>query len=156
MRRSDPVRDFSAQTANQIGREGILSGMRTNWFPVALFLAAALAWSPALTFSLPAQDNGAKKDVQKAGHETADAAKDTGHDVKKGTEKAYDVTKKDTKKVYHSTTKDTEKAYDVTKKDTKKAYHSTAKGTKKAWDKTKNTTKGAIHGGEEGAKQPQK
>ena len=119
--------------------------MRTNKPAVALFLAAALTWSPALAFSLPAQDSGAKKDVQKARHETADAAKDTGHGVKKGTEKAYDASRKDTSK-----------AYDVTKKDTKKAYHSTGKGARKAWDKTKNTTTGAIHGGEQGAKQPQK
>jgi Ni/Co efflux regulator RcnB len=106
--------------------------MKMNKLVVTLIFGSVLAWSAAPVLSQSNNDSSPKKDLQKAGHATADAAKTAGKDVKKGTEKAYDVSKKDTKK----------------------ASHATVKGTKKVWDKTRNTTKGAIHGGEEGAKKP--
>ena len=126
-------------TANQQDRIGILLYMKTSFQLSALvpfFLGTALVCAPASGFSQPSnpsQDNGAKQDMKDAGHETKDAAKDTGRAVDRGTEKAY-----------HST-----------KQHTKKTYHSTKRGTEKAWDKTENTTKGAVNGGKEGARQPQ-
>jgi hypothetical protein len=99
--------------------------MRYDKIAVALILGAALTGPAARGISQPAGDNGAKKDVQKAGDKTVDAAKTVGSDVKKGTEKAYDKTKSATQK----------------------AAHSTGHGAKKVWNKTK----GAVEGGKEGA-----
>jgi len=81
-----------------------------------LFLSAVLAFgmSSAVVF---AQTAG--QDMKNAGHETKNAAKDTGHGISKGTRKAYDKTSEGTKT-----------AYDKTKHGTKKAYHKTARGTK--------------------------
>jgi hypothetical protein len=56
-------------------------------FGVALLLLAGLV-GPS---SLPAQDSP-KQDIKDAGHETKEAAKDTGRAVKNGTHKAADKT----------------------------------------------------------------
>ncbi len=70
--------------------------------------AGTLILSAALSLSLPSAaafaqstDSGAKRDMKSAGHETKDAAVDTGHGIKKGTKKVYHKTKHVTKKVGH-------------------------------------------------------
>lgn len=126
------------------GRRCILRGMKSQRYLTAIVLGAALVCAPALGWSQPSQDSGAKQDLKAAGHETKDAAKDVGHGVKKGTTKAV-----------HATEHGTKKTVDATEHGTKKAAHATEHGTKKAWEKTKSTTKGAVKGGEEGAKKPQ-
>lgn len=54
-----------------------------------------------VSFTTPAFAQTAGQDMRAAGHNTTDAAKDTGRGVKKGTKKAYHSTKKGTKKAYH-------------------------------------------------------
>ncbi len=70
--------------------------------------AGTLILSAALSLSLPSaaafaqsSDTGAKRDMKSAGHETKDAAIDTGHGIKKGTKKVYHKTKHVTKKIGH-------------------------------------------------------
>jgi hypothetical protein len=83
--------------------------MKTKWQLSAFILGAVSLCGPGFGLfqpSSPSQDSGAKQDMKAAGHETKDAAKDTGSGVKQGTKKAYHVTKHDTKKAWHKT-KDT-------------------------------------------------
>lgn len=70
--------------------------------------AGTLILSAALSLTLPAaaafaqnSDSGAKRDMKSAGHETKNAAVDTGHGIKQGTKKVYHKTKHVTKKVGH-------------------------------------------------------
>ncbi len=68
--------------------------------------AGALILSAALSLTLPSafaqnSDSGAKRDMKSAGHETKDAAVDTGHGISHGTKKAYHKTKHATKHVGH-------------------------------------------------------
>jgi hypothetical protein len=72
--------------------------MRKQLQVSALFLGAALLCAPAPGWS---QDNGAKQDMKDAGHETKNAAKDTGHGVKQGTKKAWHKTADTTKGAAH-------------------------------------------------------
>ncbi len=66
-----------------------------------LFLSAALSLTLPAAAAFAQSDSGAKQDMKSAGHETKDAAKDTGHGIKQGTKKAYHKTKHATKKVGH-------------------------------------------------------
>lgn len=97
--------------------------MKTANLISASLLAAALAFAPVFA---TAGQSDARQDVDQAGQNTKNAAKDTGHAVKKGTKKAY-----------HATKHGTQKAYDATKH-----------GTKKAARKTKGTYDGAKDGAE--------
>ncbi len=70
--------------------------------------AGTLILSAALSLTLPtaaalaqSNDSGAKRDMKSAGHETKNAAVDTGHGIKQGTKKVYHKTKHVTKKVGH-------------------------------------------------------
>ncbi len=70
--------------------------------------AGTLVLSAVLSLSLTSaaafaqsSDSGAKRDIKSAGHETKDAAVDTGHGIKQGTKKGYHKTKHFTKKVGH-------------------------------------------------------
>jgi hypothetical protein len=88
-------------------------------------LVAILVCGPALGFSQPPtpgqdRDNGAKKDMKDAGHETKDAAKDAGHGVEQGTKKAYHKTKHGTKKAWHKTKDTTEGAANGAKEGAKR------------------------------------
>jgi len=72
----------------------------------SLLLGTALACSPAIGWSRqpdPGQDNTAKQDAKRAGHETKDAAKDSGRAVKHGTRQAYHSAKRHTKRAAHRT-----------------------------------------------------
>ena len=100
----------------------------------ALVLAAAVS-----TTGLVAQT--AKQDMKSAGHETADATKNTGHAIAKGTEKGYDKTKEGTVKAAKATGRGTKKAAVKTKDVTVDAADATAHGTKVAARKTANGTK---------------
>ncbi len=80
---------------------------------------------------LAAQTAG--QDLNHAGTETKNAAKDTGHGVAKGTTKAY-----------HATKHGTVTAADKTKEGTTKGYDKTKEGTTKAYDKTKEGTKHVL------------
>ncbi len=53
---------------------------------LATFLTAGIAGAQT-------NDSGTKQDMKSAGHETKDAAIDTGHGIKKGTKKGYHKTK---------------------------------------------------------------
>ena len=72
-------------------------------------LSAALAIGMSAGFARAQQDDG-KQDIKNAGHETKDAADDTGHAIDKGTDKAYDKTKYHTKRAWHSTKRHTKRA----------------------------------------------
>ena len=76
-----------------------------------------------LALAQPQSDSGAKQDMRNAGHETSNAAKDTGRGVKKGTEKGYHATKRVTKKAAHKTAHATRKGYHKTAHETKKRGH---------------------------------
>ncbi len=68
----------------------------------ALILSAALSLTlPSATAFAQSSDSGAKRDMKSAGHETKDAAIDTGHGIKQGTKKGYHKTKHGLKKVGH-------------------------------------------------------
>ncbi len=77
--------------------------MRTLKFST-LALAAALALGTSAFAAAPHQD-GAKQDMKAAGHDTKEAAVNTGRGVKTGTKKAYHGTKRGVKKAYHKTAK---------------------------------------------------
>jgi len=62
--------------------------------------------------------------MHNAGHNTANAAKDTGNGVKRGTTTAYHKTSNGTRKTYHKTAHGT-----------KKVYHKTGRGVAKVGDK---------------------
>ena len=62
--------------------------MKNNRLAIALLFGAALDWSHAVSMGSPQDDNTVKKDAQKAGNATKDAAKDTGQATKNGTNKA--------------------------------------------------------------------
>lgn len=67
-----------------------------------LILSAALSLSLSSAAALAqSSDTGAKRDLKSAGHETKDAAVDTGHGIKQGTKKVYHKTKHVTKKAGH-------------------------------------------------------
>lgn len=83
----------------------------------ALVMASALGWSQPYS---PTQDNSVKQDVKVAGHDTKDAAKDTGHAVKTGTVKAA-----------HATAHGTKKVWKKTKSTTKGAVHGAREGAEK-------------------------
>lgn len=100
---------------------------------------AALAMGVVLSaVSLVAQT--AKQDMKEAGHDTAQATRNTGHAIAKGTEKGYDKTKEGTVKAAHATAHGTKVAARKTKNGTVEAAHATAHGTKVAARKTKNGT----------------
>ncbi len=66
--------------------------------------ALAVAFSltaPSAALFAQTTDSGAKRDMNSAGHETKNAAVDTGHGVKQGTKKGYHSTRHFTKKVGH-------------------------------------------------------
>lgn len=72
----------------------------------AFALGAALSVVPALAWGqqpYPGEDHTAKQDMKNAGHETKNAARDTGEGVKHGTQKAYHSTKQHTKHAWHKT-----------------------------------------------------
>ena len=70
----------------------------------ALFLGAALLCVPAFGQPLsPSQDDGAKRDMKDAGHESRDAVQDTGRGIDHGTKKVYHKTKHGAKKAWHKT-----------------------------------------------------
>lgn len=73
-------------------------------------LSAALALGMSAGVARAQQDTGAKQDMQNAGHETKDAARDTGQGIDKGTHKAYHKTKYHSKKAWHSTKYHTKRA----------------------------------------------
>ncbi len=79
-------------------------------------LALVAALSVGASTGLAQTDSSPKHDMSAAGHDTKDAAVDTGHGIKSGTEKGYSKTKHGTKKVYHKT-----------KHGVKTAYHKTVK-----------------------------
>jgi Ni/Co efflux regulator RcnB len=92
--------------------------MKTKRQLSAFFLGAVLVCGPAAGWSQqssPSQDPGAKQDMKNAGHETKDAAKDTGRGVDQGTKKAYHKTKHATKKAWHKTKDTTTGAVDGAK-----------------------------------------
>jgi len=90
----------------------------------SLALAAILALSVSgLAFAQPQSDTGAKQDMRNAGHETGNAAKDTGRGIKKGTKKGYHATKRGTRKAAHKTAHATKKGYHKTANETKKIGH---------------------------------
>jgi type IV secretory pathway TrbL component len=84
--------------------------MKTRTQIPILLLAAGLLCAPAYGWAqsndsqsdsgrtASGQHHSAKQDMQSAGRETKDAAKDAGHGGKKGTEKAYSSTKSGSKK----------------------------------------------------------
>jgi hypothetical protein len=63
---------------------------------------AALATMLSLG-SAPAQETNAKQDMKSAGHDTKNAASETGHGIASGTKKGYRKTKHGIKKAYHKT-----------------------------------------------------
>ena len=71
-----------------------------NTAAFALTVALSLT-APSATLFAQTGDSGAKRDMNSAGHETKNAAVDTGHGVKQGTKKGYHSTKHFTKKVGH-------------------------------------------------------
>lgn len=75
-----------------------------------LALSAALAVGMSAGVASAQQDSSASQDMKNAGHETKDAAIDTGHGIDSGTHKAYHKTKYHTKKAYHSTKYHTKRA----------------------------------------------
>ena len=75
-----------------------------------LALSAVLTVGMSAGAALAQQDTGAKQDIQNAGHETKDAAVDTGHGIDRGTHKAYHSTKYHTKKAYRSSKYHTKRA----------------------------------------------
>jgi hypothetical protein len=87
---------------------------------IAITTAIAVGISPALTFA----QSTATQDIKKAGTETKDAAKDTGHAVSKGTQKGY-----------HKTVNGTKEAADKTADTSKTVAHKTSQTTKKTADK---------------------
>jgi hypothetical protein len=105
--------------------------MKTAKLVHVTFLAAALACAPSLVFASQSSshEDTARQDMHKAGRDTKNAAKDTGHAVKNGSKHAY-----------HST-----------RNGTKKGWNKTKSGSKKAWHKTKGATKGAYNGAKNGA-----
>jgi len=109
----------------------------TGFKSTNLLLALALICAPVF-----AQTAG--QDVKKAGTETKDAAKDTGHGVKTGTVKAYDKTSTGTKKVYHKTAAGTKTAG-------KDVGHGTKVGADKTVNGTKTVGKDIGHGTKVGA-----
>ena len=62
-------------------------------------LAATLV--AGFTAPLAFAQDGTKQDMKSAGHETKDAAVDTGHGIKTGTKKAFHKTKHGLKKTGH-------------------------------------------------------
>jgi len=103
---------------------------------IALSLLAAALLVPAAS-SACAQDTTKPtvgQDLKKAGTDTKDATKKTGHAIAKGTTTAA----KDTAKGTKTAAKDTEKG-------TKTAAKDTAKGTKTAAKATANGTKKVVH-----------
>ncbi len=68
-----------------------------------LALATALAFGTSTATAFAQTDGSAKQDMKSAGHETKDAAVDTGHGIKTGTKKGYRKTKHGIKKAYHKT-----------------------------------------------------
>jgi len=75
---------------------------KTIW--TALLLAFTLTLGSACVFAAtPMTVQTAGQDMKNAGHDTKDAAKDTGRGVKKGTKTGYRKTKNGTKKAYHKT-----------------------------------------------------
>lgn len=71
---------------------------------LSIVLLLGFAFAPA---ALPQNDSGIKQDTKDAAHDTAKAAKKTGHKVKKGTKKAVhksaDATSKGAQKVEDKT-----------------------------------------------------
>src|SRR5882757_564684 len=98
-------------------------------------LVLAATFTLTMSSAVAIAQDGAKQDMKAAGHETKDAAIDTGHGVKTGTTKAYHKTKHVSKKAYHKTAHGTETAAHDTADVSKKTYHGTVKGTEKLGDK---------------------
>lgn len=67
----------------------------------ALLLSAALSAGVTVAVAQDTTNPGFKQDMKAAGHNTIDAAKDTGNGVKSGTQKAWHSTKHETKKATH-------------------------------------------------------
>lgn len=101
----------------------------------AAFILAAVVSSMGLVAQT------AKQDMKDAGHDTAQATKNTGHAIGKGTEKGYDKTKEGTTNAAKATGRGTKKAAVKTKDATVDAADATAHGTKVAAHKTANGTK---------------
>jgi hypothetical protein len=97
---------------------GTMKAVRLSRIAIAAALVVGISHN--ITF---AQDT-ATKDIKKAGTETKDAAKDTGHAVSKGSEKAY-----------HKTVSGTKEAADKTSDASKTVAHKTSTTTKKTVDK---------------------
>jgi hypothetical protein len=137
-----------------------------NWFPyevymkldrIALTLLAATLLLPAASSAFaqdapkPAAKPTAKQDLDKAGTDTKDATKKTGHAIAKGTKTAAKDTgkgtktaAKDTAKGTETAAKDTAKGADTVGKDTakgaKKIVHPLTKGSSKDAPKTEDKT----------------
>ncbi len=94
--------------------------MKKSWWS-GLLLGTALCVVPTVGVAC-AQTAG--QDMHNAGHNTANAAKDTGNGVKRGTTTAYHKTSNGTRKTYHKTAHGT-----------KKVYHKTGRGVAKVGDK---------------------
>ena len=78
--------------------------MKTTKLLPATLLAVALACSPTLMVGQSSTDkDAARQDAHRAGQETKDAARDTGHAIKHGSKHAYNKTKHGAKKAAHKT-----------------------------------------------------
>lgn len=127
---------------------------KLNWIALPLFastLLFAAGYQPAFAQDTPATKPTAKDDVKKAGTDTKDATKSTGHAIAKGTKTAATKTKNGTETAGKDTGHVTKKAAVKTKdgaetvgkdtaKGTKKVVHSVAGGTEKTADKVKDKT----------------
>jgi hypothetical protein len=80
--------------------------MKGNW--TSMLMTAGLSLGLCCGTAL-AQTAG--QDMHSAGHDTRNAAVDTGHATKTTTKKGYSKTKHGTKKVYHKTKHTTKKAW---------------------------------------------
>ena len=99
----------------------------------------------AFTLFLPIGSTAqtAAQDMHKAGAETKDAAKDTGHAVKSGTHKAYDKTKEGSTVAADKTKETSVKGYDRSKEGVQTVVKPNAAQKSKVTDRTRETNMAA-------------